>query len=186
MALLVAAGVATFGMTDLAADHLVKRASSEDLSGYEAAVDLRPESIRYQLLAANANPNLDRAIAHIEQAHAVSPGDPIIAIRRGELLSVRAALTGEASDIAVALAAWRELATTDANHPTVQLALGAAEIIAGNETEAEAAWKQAEFLAPLSPEPAHNLAILYRSQGRDAEAEAAQQRSDNLKKLAEK
>lgn len=186
VALLVAAGVATFGMTDLAADHLVNRGSSEDLSGYEAAVGLRPESIRYQLLASNANPNLDPAIYHIEQAHAVSPGDPIIAIRRAELLSIRASLTGEAPDLAGALAAWRELATTDANHPTVQLALGAAEILAGNEAEAEATWKQAEILAPLSPEPAHNLAILYRSQGRDAEAEAAQQRSDDREKLAEK
>ncbi len=186
VALLLAAGVATFGVTDLAADHLVKGASSEDLSGYEAAVNLRPESIRYQLLAANANPNLEPAIYHIEQAHAVSPGDPIIAIRRGELLSVRAALTGAASDIAVALAAWRELGSTDVNHPTVQLALGAAEIVAGNESEAEAAWKQAEVLAPLSPEPAGNLAILYRSQGRYAEAEVAQQRSDDLEKAAEK
>ena len=188
VALLLAAGVATFGVTDLAADHLVNRATIEDLSDYEAAVSLRPESIRYQLLAANAfqPADLDQAIRHIDQAHAISPGDPIIAIRRGELISARAALTGGADDVAVALATWRKLATTDANHPTVQLALGVAEIAAGNEAAAEAAWERAEVLAPWSPEPSHNLAILYRSQGRDAEAEVAQRRSDDLRDLAEK
>lgn len=188
VALLLAAAVATFGITDLAADRLVKRASIEDLSDYEAAVNLRPESIRYQLVAANGleQADLDLAIHHIDRAHDVSPGDPIIAVRRAELLSVRASLTGEPSDVDPALAAWRGLATTDPNHPTVQLALGVAEVMGGNEAAAEAAWKQAELLAPSSPEPARNLAILYRSQGRDAEADSAQRRSEELKKLAEK
>ena len=57
-------------MTDLAADHLVRRASIEDLSDYEAAVNLRPESIRYRLVAANAleQANLDLAFHHIDEA----------------------------------------------------------------------------------------------------------------------
>jgi Flp pilus assembly protein TadD len=134
------------------------------------------------LLAANANVDADigRALDHLGRARTVSPGDPILAIREAELLSDRAAATGRQFDAEDAVRAWRGLAISDPNHPTVQLALGVAEITVGNEPEAEAAWKKAELLAPDSPEPAHNLAILFRSQGRDEEAAAAEARASAL------
>ncbi len=182
VALLMAAAVATFGVTDVLADHDAKQGSIEDLARFESAVRLRPDSIRYRLLAANANVDADigRALDHLVRARTISPGDPILAIREAELLSDRATATGRQFDAEDAVRAWRDLAISDPNHPTVQLALGVAEVTVGNEPEAEAAWKKAELLAPDSPEPAHNLAILFRSQGRDEEAAAAEARAKAL------
>lgn len=193
VALLLGAAVATFGVTDVLADHLAKQAIAtsaidnpepDGWYGYavvgdavllEDAVDLRPESIRYRFLAANAKVGTDlgQAIDHLDRALDVSPGDPILRIRHAQLLSSLADNTGDATDMHAALQTWRILAETDPHHPTVQLALGVAEITMGNESEAESAWLLAEFLAPNSPEPAQNLAKLYASQGRDEEATQA-------------
>lgn len=182
IALLLAAAVATFGITDVLADHLAKPATSgpvvgADIASLEDAVELRPESIRYRFLAANSNADLTQAIDHLDRALLVSPGDPILRIRRAQLLSERADRTGDTTHMQAALQTWRILAETDPHHPTVQLALGVAEITMGNEFEAESAWLLAEFLAPNSPEPVHNLAKLYASQGRDEEANQANLRA---------
>lgn len=185
LALVLAAAIATFGVTDLLADHQVKQASIENLSRYERAVDLRPESIRYRLLAANSNVGADPDLAlfHLAQARSTSPGDPILAIRAAELFTDRAVRTGVATDLDAAVAAWREVAANDPNHPTVQLSLGVAEVMVGHEPAAEAAWKLAERLAPTQPEPIRNLAILYRSQGRVAEAADAERRAFDLETI---
>ena len=181
VALALAAGVATFGVTDVAADHRAQSAidlddPSEQLRTYDEASRLRPDSIRYRFLAANAaaSVDLDTAVARIDNALQISPKDPILALRRAQLLLDHGDQYG---DYGPALDALRDLSVADPRHPTVLLALGTAEILSGNEAEAEAAWLGAELLAPGAPEPPRNLATLYRSQGRIDEAETAERRA---------
>ena len=114
---LVAAAVVA-GVLDLAADRLARRAV-ETSNPAAAAIDadraaaLRPDVVRYHLLAAAAHETIgtlravDDAVAATASALDVSPGDPIARQRHAATLLHRAEITGAALDGTRAVDAYR-------------------------------------------------------------------------------
>lgn len=192
----VAAGglaVAAFvvGMLDVAADHKVKAALNASATGRhlealelaDAARRLRPDSIRYGLVAATVAAQsgdvagTGAAVDRIEVTLNRAPGDPILRATQARMLLDLARMTGSPNDLTTALAAWADLVTDDPNNAQHHLQYGLALTLSGDVSGAAQAWLLAENLAPASPVPATNLAILYLDTGRLDEASAALNRA---------
>jgi predicted Zn-dependent protease len=146
-------GVAAVGVLDVAADHDTKQAlhavavgqPTRALQLADTAHDLRPDSMRYDLVAAviaaqpATLPALDAGLLRIDRALALSPRDPLLRLRRAQWLSRRAELTRQPPDVAIALSTWRSVARTDPRNPVVLRGLSAADSLAGNSAAAERA-----------------------------------------------
>jgi O-antigen ligase len=155
-----AVGVAAVGVLDVAADHDTKQAlhavavgqPTRALQLADTAHDLRPDSMRYDLVAAviaaqpATLPALDAGLLRIDRALALSPRDPLLRLRRAQWLSRRAELTRQPPDVAIALSTWRSVARTDPRNPAVLRGLSAAESLAGNSAAAERATRRADEL----------------------------------------
>ena len=153
VAVAVLAGV--LGVREVAADRLAQRSrAAADESFADRAAGLRPDVVRYQLLAArsaeatNTVKGIDRAIDYVEAAKDLSPLDPIVLTEQARLASVRAVATGDSGDVAVALARWRALVAMDAHRSDWQLGLGYAELAAGDAETAAVAFERAAVLSP--------------------------------------
>jgi hypothetical protein len=176
--LALAAVVATVGLLDVVADRRTARALDLAADGdpaaalvvADAARSLRPDSIRYPLVAAVVAADVGDAVDRIDIALGLSPDDPILAARRARILLDGARTGGDEAVLAAALTAWEALAAADPNHGGHRLELGVARALAGDVAGAEAAWLAAEELAPTSPAPARNLATLYLETGEIAAA----------------
>lgn len=173
--------VAVAGVLDLVADRrtaaAIELSEAGDTDGALAAADgarrLRPDSIRYGLVAAvvagDGGRHLD-AIDRIDTALDRSPEDPILAARRATILLDGARAGGDAAMLAAAVASWETLVAADPYNGGHRLQLGVALALTGDVAGAEAAWLAAEDLAPTSPAPARNLAVLYLEMGEHAAA----------------
>lgn len=178
----LAAGVAVIaGVLDVAADRSAKQALDGDAVGAaERAVDLRPDALRHHLVAARVHEGagrVDEAVDHLQRALDVSHRDPVV---RGELARVlleRARGTEAPADIDRARRELEALADDDRHNAEVQLRLGLARALDGDESGAEHAWLAAERLAPRSAAASTNLALAYARAGRTADAQAAARRA---------
>jgi hypothetical protein len=177
----VAAGLAVVALVggglDVAADRLAR---SDDPT---RAADLRPDQLRYHLVAARAEEAngsslaLDRALAQLDDALDVSPLDPVVRGERSRLLLDRARRSGEARHARVARRALEDLARDDPRNAVVLLRLGVARAAVGDDVGAERAWLRAEHLAPRSAAASTDLALAYERLGRTADARAAARRA---------
>jgi len=180
----LAGAVLVAGGLDVAADHAIERALSASAAGDHVAARqaadeahrLRPDSFRTWFtgaaVAASAG-DLDLALDRIDHSLDLSPRDPrLLATRAGFLLD-RARRSGTEEEVAAAVAAWEERVAGDPNNADNHLQLGLAELLSGDTSGAETAWFTAEDLAPSSPVPAANLAVLYLDTGRIDDAVAA-------------
>ncbi len=131
------------------------------------AIAWRSDEVWLHLLAARSAPTAEAALAHVDTALRLSPGDPIALLRRQELLVT--------TDPATAFEELHDLVAADPHNAALQLLFGTAAIRTGDETVAERAWLRALDLAPGSPGPRQNLITLYRRQGRDTEADALEE-----------
>lgn len=181
----VAAGVA--GVLDVAADRTARRTLRAASDGRPvdatAAARLRPDAVRYRLVAARALEagtaagSYRRALAELDRALDFSPLDPVAAAERARLLLAHARLTADAADLAAAKEALQQLARRDPRNAQTQLRLGIALDLSGDATGAERAWLVAERLAPRSAAGSTNLALLYVKAGRWLDARAAAERA---------
>lgn len=147
------------------------------------AAQLRPDALRYRLVAARAltaaaSPTgLDRALDHLDVALRFSPRDPVVRGERARLLLEKARRSGSASDLRAARAALEDLAADDPRNAEVLLRLGLVEQLSGNAAGAERAWLGAERLAPRSAAASTDLALAYLQAGRKGDAAAAARRA---------
>ena len=176
------------GVLDVAADRTARRtlaavAADEHVDEPGAAARLRPDALRYRLVAARAEAAASaagatsRALRHLDRALDLSPRDPVAGAERGRLLLQRARRTGAPADIRAAKAAMEDLARRDPRNAETLLRLGLARELAGDGAGAERAWLAAERLAPRSSAGPANLALAYARAGRWDEARDAARRA---------
>lgn len=180
--LAVAVAALAAGGLDVAADRRAAHAAelsaagSPALAAADAAVTLRPDSIRYRFVAAGIASSsgdaagLSAAITRIEAALDVSPGDPLLGARHASLLLDLARVTGRPEDAATAAEQYRSATGSDPKNAAVRLGAGIAYLLDGDPTAAETAWLTSANLAPRSAAPLVNLAVLYVDMGRLDEA----------------
>lgn len=164
-----------WGVRDVAAWHAADAAAAAidrgDLAAAQGhsldALGWRSDEVWLHLLAARSAPTAEAALADVDAALALSPGDPIALQRRQELLVTL--------DPATAFEELHDLVAADPHNAALQLLYGTAAIRTGDEQIAEQAWLRALDLAPGSPGPRQNLITLYRHQGRDADADALEE-----------
>jgi tetratricopeptide (TPR) repeat protein len=139
------------GVLDVAADRLARtalRSGQHDvaISAADRAVSLRPDNIRYRLVAAQVHldrgtvADIDAAIAAARRATTWSANDPFSVDELATAMSQRAAVTGGADDVAAALAQWLRLVERDPHRASWQLQLGRAAALAGDTNTARRAW----------------------------------------------
>ena len=154
------------GALDLVADRAARtalRASSPAAAHGDRPARLRPDEVRYWLVAARTATSRAAALVQLDAARRLSPGDPIVRIERARTIGT--------------LAAWREVTAHDPRNAAVWLRRGVAAANEGDVADAEQSWKTAEGLAPRSAVPAIDLSRLYLSLGRVGDARAAAQRA---------
>jgi tetratricopeptide (TPR) repeat protein len=158
----VLAGVAALvmlvaGVLDVAADRLARtalRAGDHDaaVDAADRAVSLRPDNIRYRLVAAEVRldratlADIDHAIVEARRATDWSSEDPFATEELARAMSQRAAVTGDSSDIAKALSQWQRLVRRDPHRASWQLQLGRAAALSGDVELARQAWTIADDL----------------------------------------
>lgn len=162
-AVLVTAVVAlAAGVADTAADRLAGQALDASADGRDAdavalaqrAVRLRPDVVRYRLVASAAHArrgslsDIDAALTQVDAALRWSSLDPMAVDERGSLLIARAGITGDPADAAAAVEAWTLLVARDPVRARWQVQLGKAAAIAGDAETARAAWTAAAALSP--------------------------------------
>lgn len=161
----------TAGALDVAADR--SAANGDDPT---RAAELRPDALRYRLVAARGLPDA-AAIAQLEHALDVSPRDPVVRSEHANRVLQQAR---DFSDTARAEQARRlllDLTEDDPRNAEVLLRLGLAHMLTGHPRQAEQAWLRAEHLAPRSAAAPANLALAYAQQDRWPEARAAARRA---------
>lgn len=180
LVVLFASGVAALA-ADRAARTALDRANSPgaESAASRAAVDraiaLRPDVIRYRVLAAEVAPptvaGIDLAIADLEAARRVSPHDPIVQRRLADERTRRAIATGTAGDVAASREAWQDLVAADSLCYPCQLGLGYAAALDGDVTAAQRAFSAAAALEPAgrseADEALAELALLDTPWGTD-------------------
>ncbi|MGI8684952.1 MAG: O-antigen ligase family protein, partial [Acidimicrobiales bacterium] len=164
------------GALDVVADRAARRTlaavADSRPTDADAAARLRPDAVRYRLVAARAfeagtAPGARRrALAQLDRALDMSPRDPVVGAERARLLLNQARLTGDAKDVAAARSSLQALARHDPRNAEVQLRLGIVLDLAGDAAGAERAWLAAERLAPRSAAGSTNLALAYARAGR--------------------
>ena len=183
-----AAAALAAGVLDVAADRraraaLAAVARQEPVGDPAAAARLRPDAVRYRLVAARAEAagtapgGLGRALDHVERALDVSPRDPVARSERGRLLLARARRSGDRADARAARRGLEALARDDPRNAETLLRLGLARDLDGDSAGAERAWLEAERLAPRSAAAPANLALAYARAGRWDDARAAARRA---------
>jgi len=173
---LLAAVSAIAGLTNVVADHRIAAATSETdrdtaLAHADAARDLRPDSIRYDLIAARIAREpasieaMQGALQRLDDGLNSAPNDPALLIERAGILLDIARSTESADDLLQALRALEDRDRTDPNNPLTQQWYGIALAIADKTAEAIVALNHAVLLAPDSIEPLINLAVVQLEDG---------------------
>ncbi|HZN14287.1 MAG TPA: O-antigen ligase family protein [Acidimicrobiales bacterium] len=175
------------GGLDLVADRDARATlaalADQRLPGGDRPRQLRPDQLRYHLLAARAaeargTPSgLNAALADVARGLAVSPRDPVGRAERARILLERARLTGNRRHVAAATAALTALVHSDPRNAEAWLRLGLADALAGDQSGARRAWKIAERLAPRSPAASIDLAVSYAGTNEWPAARAAARRA---------
>ena len=175
-AIAVSAIALVAGTLDVAADRLAgdaltmsaTGASSGAVDAAERAVDLRPDSVTYRLVAATVHlqrgslADIDAAVAHAREALDWSPHDPNALDQLGTALSRRAVVTGRDTDIAAAAELWADMVRSDPYRVRWQVQFGRAAVLAGDVDAARTAWSEALALVPTDPDIAALIAELDR------------------------
>ncbi len=147
----VAVAMLVLGVLDVAADRLARTAlrSTDPDAAIDAArraVSLRPDDIRYRLVAAEVAldrgtlSDVDRAITEARRATDWSLDDPFATDELATAMLQRAVITGNPEDKSAALAHWQQLVARDPHRASWQLQLGRAAALADVTSVARQAW----------------------------------------------
>jgi O-antigen ligase/Flp pilus assembly protein TadD len=187
----LAAVAAIAGLSDVAADHAVLHVLEADddarpLRAADSARDRRPDSIRYDFIAARAasaggtiddfRTSLDR----LEHGLALSPKDPAFLTEQANVLLEIARQSTDERDLDVALDALEERDLLDPNNPSTQESFGIALALDGQTSAAIAQLEHAAALDPTSIGPLLNLAVLQLEDGRLDDGATTLDRVDDL------
>jgi O-antigen ligase len=149
------------GVTGIVADHRADDAAEAlergdgraAASAAASAVDLRPDQLRLHLLAAQAYVTAQRGVvaglAEVDDALALSPGDPIARRMKAQLLVDRAAATTVPAHLDAAAEYLDALLEDDPNNSRLWALEADVASLQGNEIGAERARARAEDLTPL-------------------------------------
>ncbi|MDW3177721.1 MAG: O-antigen ligase family protein [Acidimicrobiia bacterium] len=171
-----AAVCAVAGLSDVAADHAVNGVidapdGNVALAAADIARNRRPDSIRYDFIAARAAAGpgtLDgyrEALLRLEAGLATSPRDPAFLAERGIVLLEIARRDGSEEALNAALDSLEDLDTSDPNNPATELTHGIALALAGRSDAAIAELEHAARLDPVAIEPHLNLAVVHFERG---------------------
>lgn len=180
--LAVAMAAAAAGTADVVADHRAASALADaDLEAADRSRELRPDSYRYALLAADValrGGSPAAALERVEDAARLTEDGPEVRIARARVLGALVA-SGELAP-GVAAAELDDMVRADPHHPELRLLHGDVLAAASVPDEAELAWLAAEHLAPADPEPPLRLAALYLTGDRRDLARQALDRAHDL------
>ena len=124
--------------------------------------------------------NLDRAIAHFEEATALDPNFALAFAQLSEAQRIQYRLTGDETFLQEAETAAEQGMQVNPNLAPVQLALGKIQLSNGNTDLAVASISRAFELDPNNANASQALADIYALQGRTQEAEATFRRARAL------
>lgn len=168
----LAAVSAVAGLSDIAADRAVTDViDAEDeveaLAAADRARSRRPDSIRYDFIAARtaaSDGTVDgfrAALTRLDAGLTTSPRDPAFLAERGIVLLEIARRDQSEESLDAALEALGNLDSTDPNNPATELTHGIALALAGMSEDAIGELEHAALLDPVAVEPHLNLAIIY-------------------------
>lgn len=178
---LVAAVSGIAGLSDVAADRAIDDVADagetdvQALAAADTARDRRPDSIRYDFIAARVaarTGTLDgfrNALERLDHGLSTSPRDPALLEERGIILLEIARRDPDRSSLDEALTALEALDEADPRNPATELTHGIALALAGRPDEAIAELEHAARLSPGAVEPVLNLALVH-FEGGDTEA----------------
>lgn len=175
----LAAVAAVFGVRDVAADRQARDAlqttffPAAALRHADAATSLRPDSIRYHVIAATVAENPREAIDRIDDALRISPQDPLLLELRATQWLRLARLEQDLEELEFAIGLWEQLVERDPVHARYRSELGGAYAIRGRTAEAIEELRRAADLAPRSVEPLQRLVRVYADSGLEPAARAA-------------
>ena len=171
------------GGADVLADRAARRTMAagavSTTKEAERAAGLRPDALRYRLVAARAYEDrasvsgLRAALGQLERAADLSPGDPYVRHERARLLLALARETDDEHDRARAGAVLARLVADDPHSAEGWLRLGVLHALDDDLSSAVVAWRKAEHLAPRSSAASTDLAIAFAQAGRWEDARAA-------------
>ncbi len=175
---LLAAVAAVFGVRDVAADRRAADAFQATLPATalrhaDEAIDLRPDSIRYYVIAAAVAEQPLDSISLIQEALEISPQDPLLLeLHASEYL--RLARTNQnVEQLRFAIDLWERLVERDPVHARYRFELGGAYAILGDDAAAIEELRSAADLAPRSVAPLERLVRVYVGVGLEREARRA-------------
>ncbi|MFT7473580.1 MAG: O-antigen ligase/Flp pilus assembly protein TadD [Verrucomicrobiales bacterium] len=187
----LSAVAAIAGLSDVAADHAVLDVVEADdgataLRAADRARDRRPDSIRYDFIAARAasaggtaddfRTSLDR----LQHGLALSPKDPAFLTEQANVLLEIARRSTDERDLDVAMDALEERDALDPNNPSTQQSFGTALALDGQTNAAIAQLEHAAALDPTSIESLLNLALVQLEDGRLDDGATTLERVDDL------
>jgi O-antigen ligase len=185
---LVAVGLTVWGTTEVVADTLLRRALVAEAHGqFARAADLADRAARLGWLRAQyaeAAGLLHQRIAEVtgnsaqfqdgldelDRARRLVPRDQELARDEADLLLSWGQASGDKQLVQRASRGYHDILRHDPNSSRVHLTLGVADIVLGQQADAEREWLIAADLAPHSDAPLVNLGRLYEQQGRTADA----------------
>lgn len=188
----LAAVSAVAGLSDVAADHavtdIIDAENPVDASNAaERARSRRPDSIRYDFIAARAVSRdgtlegFEAALSLLDAGLATSPHDPAFLAERGIVLLEIARRDGTDESLELALDALDDLDVTDPNNPATELTHGIALALAGQADAAIAELEHAAVLDPTAIEPHLNLAVVHFERN---DPDAGERELDEVERLA--
>lgn len=184
---IVAITAATLGVLDVAADRAagaaVKAAAEPAAAGgavNAAALDhadraaaLRPDSIRYRVIAATVAASPRQSLERVEAALRLSPRDPLLLELRAAKTLELARLEQDRAILREAIMLWEALVERDPVHARYRFELGGAYAIEGDNAKAIEQLRQAADLAPRSVAPLERLVRVFAGVDLQREARAA-------------
>jgi hypothetical protein len=173
-----------FGIRSVVADDRMRTALSLPAGAPQAqveanrAVDLDPGNLVLRLAAVQIDESagglaLVAAQQQLTAALLISPADPVARRQEAQYLLARAELTGAGPDWSRCAGFVAHLMPTNRRDPSILLVAGVVDTHDGRLAAAADVLQQAVWLAPHSPEPSADLALVYLQQGRPAAARAA-------------
>jgi O-antigen ligase len=175
----LAAIAAIAGLSDVAADHAVLDVVETDdgssaLLAADRARDRRPDSVRYDFIAARAassrsDGTIDDfrlSLERLESGLETSPRDPAFLSERADVLLEIARRSPDERDLDIAIDALADRDRLDPHNPRTQQSYGIALALSGETDQAIVELKHAALLDPNSIDTLLNLATVQLEDGR--------------------
>lgn len=168
------------GGLDVLADHRISQAVDEPsntvaLDLADSARSLRPDSIRYDFIAARIAQRelpdgFERALVRLADGLSISPNDPALLVEQATVQLESSSFSTSADPLEAVLVSLAHLERVDPNNPRMQEKYGIALALNGEYAEAIPRLQRAVQLLPDNIEPLVNLSEVQEQAGQRAAA----------------